>query len=233
MSRPTSTAKGGELDERPSGRQRHAALHAAGALACRPTRVCFFAVGPHRSRAGEQADGGQVDGGLRAHLRPASVVQRLVRRHRRVLPRGREPRVHLACRRPCRRPSRARTSSTQVRDLSGRKAIGPGATPNNYKVGVRAGVLAARSSCSFRMRTTSRSRPARISPPRGRHPLGGLQQLHPDLTLGASANNPAVVAAGALAGGADDRANITDTQRQAALDAITPDLGPGQVAMPG
>jgi hypothetical protein len=37
----------------------------------------------------------------------------------------------------------------------------------------------------------------------------------------------------ALTGGADDRVNATDTQRQAALDRFAKALGPGQVLMPG
>lgn len=49
----------------------------------------------------------------------------------------------------------------------------------------------------------------------------------------ASANDPAVVAAQSLAGGADDRVNITDAERQVALDQFTKDLGPGQVNIPG
>jgi hypothetical protein len=36
-----------------------------------------------------------------------------------------------------------------------------------------------------------------------------------------------------LTGGADDRTNATDTQRQAALDRFAKSLGPGQVLMPG
>jgi phage tail sheath protein FI len=37
----------------------------------------------------------------------------------------------------------------------------------------------------------------------------------------------------ALTGGADDRVNATDTQRQAALDRFARSLGPGQVLLPG
>jgi hypothetical protein len=40
-------------------------------------------------------------------------------------------------------------------------------------------------------------------------------------------------AAVTLAGGADDRTNATDTQRQAAFDRFAKALGPGQVSMPG
>lgn len=54
------------------------------------------------------------------------------------------------------------------------------------------------------------------------------------LSLGAnSAENPRVQAAGAMAGGADDRASITNTQRAAALALFSADLGPGQVSFPG
>lgn len=44
---------------------------------------------------------------------------------------------------------------------------------------------------------------------------------------------PVAVTATALTGGVDDVANITDTQRQAALDRFTAALGPGQVSEPG
>lgn len=47
------------------------------------------------------------------------------------------------------------------------------------------------------------------------------------------ANDPAVVAAQALTGGTDDRGNVTDTQRTAALDRFIAALGPGQVLYPG
>ena len=49
----------------------------------------------------------------------------------------------------------------------------------------------------------------------------------------ASLNDPAVVASQNLAGGLDDRAAITDTQWQNAIDRFTKDLGPGQLAAPG
>jgi len=48
------------------------------------------------------------------------------------------------------------------------------------------------------------------------------------------ANEPAVTAVTALAGGNDDRANITDTVKDTALRALFPrELGPGQIAYPG
>lgn len=46
-------------------------------------------------------------------------------------------------------------------------------------------------------------------------------------------DNPAVAAATPLAGGDDDRANVTDDERGAAIGAFDDDLGPGQVAWPG
>jgi phage tail sheath protein FI len=113
-------------------------------------------------------------------------------------------------------------------------AKGPGATYNNYKVGVRAGVAGGTfvvfvqdpNNVEIETSPDLANQAAAIA-------WATAYSNTINLTLGASANNPAVVAAGALAGGADDRASITDTQRQAALDAIKPDLGPGQVAMPG
>lgn len=50
---------------------------------------------------------------------------------------------------------------------------------------------------------------------------------------GAGTNDPAVAAAAALSGGADDNSGITDSQRQAALGLFPHDLGPGQVSIPG
>jgi hypothetical protein len=56
-------------------------------------------------------------------------------------------------------------------------------------------------------------------------------QSHDDIviSLGVSANDPAV-AAYSLAGGADDRASISDATAAAALTRFSKDLGPGQVA---
>jgi hypothetical protein len=51
--------------------------------------------------------------------------------------------------------------------------------------------------------------------------------------LATSVNDPAVVAAQSLAGGTDDRVNITDTQWLNALNQFTRGLGPGQVSAPG
>ena len=52
-------------------------------------------------------------------------------------------------------------------------------------------------------------------------------------TTAAPNNNPAVLAATALTGGADDNANAGTTQYTAGLAAISPNYGPGQVCCPG
>lgn len=112
-------------------------------------------------------------------------------------------------------------------------AIGPGATPNGYKVGVRAGtaggsfVVFVQDANSIEVETS----PDLLT--QGAAVLWAANSNYIRIALGATALNPAVVAAAVLAGGADDRLNITDTQRQAAIDAFTPDLGAGQVAEPG
>jgi phage tail sheath protein FI len=53
------------------------------------------------------------------------------------------------------------------------------------------------------------------------------------ITLGATALNPALLAAAALSAGTDDRTNIVDAQWATALALFTADLGPGQVSGPG
>jgi phage tail sheath protein FI len=52
-------------------------------------------------------------------------------------------------------------------------------------------------------------------------------------TLGAGANDPAVIAAQALTGGTDDQGTVADPSWQAALDRLPSALGPGQVIAPG
>jgi len=54
-----------------------------------------------------------------------------------------------------------------------------------------------------------------------------------NVAIGASSLIPAVAAASALTGGADDISGVSDTQRQTALSYFTADLGPGQVSIPG
>ena len=54
-----------------------------------------------------------------------------------------------------------------------------------------------------------------------------------DIALGASNEDPRVQGPTGLAGGDDDRANITDDEWAATLALFTRDLGAGQVSMPG
>jgi phage tail sheath protein FI len=54
-----------------------------------------------------------------------------------------------------------------------------------------------------------------------------------NVALGATALNPALIAATALTAGADDNASITEAHWKLALDKFSADLGPGQVSHPG
>lgn len=54
-----------------------------------------------------------------------------------------------------------------------------------------------------------------------------------DIALGVSNENPRVQAAVALAGGTEDVGTIADAHFQTALNALTKQLGPGQIAIPG
>jgi hypothetical protein len=109
-------------------------------------------------------------------------------------------------------------------------ALGPGAV--TWEVGVRAG-LAANSFVIF---TTDGTNEVEASPDmmtQGDAVAWGQGSQYIRVALGASSEVPAVAAAVALAGGDDDRANITDSDWQSALDHITTDYGIGQVSAPG
>jgi hypothetical protein len=62
--------------------------------------------------------------------------------------------------------------------------------------------------------------------------LGVAANVPCTITLGGGSGLPTVAAATVLSGGTDDRANITQTQVDAALANLFLDLGPGQVASP-
>jgi phage tail sheath protein FI len=113
------------------------------------------------------------------------------------------------------------------------KAIGPGATPNGYKVGVRAGTVGGTFVIFVQDVNNVEVETSPDLADQASAINWALASNYIRLTLGATALVPAVAAAAALTGGADDRVNITDTQRQAALDAITTDWGGGQVSEPG
>jgi hypothetical protein len=112
-------------------------------------------------------------------------------------------------------------------------ANGPGAWSSSYKVQVAAGV----GSGTFVVRVLDASNnvledsgdlvdtPAAVQ--------WSQFSRYIRLVLGASANDPAVLAATALSAGNDDRASVTDTQWATALALFSKDLGPGQVVAPG
>src|SRR4029077_20945156 len=91
-------------------------------------------------------------------------------------------------------------------------ALGPGSSGNNTKVGVRAGT--AGGSFVIFVQDVSNTE-VETSPDcltQGAAVNWALNSNYIRLTIGASALNPAVVAASALAGGNDDRNNIVDAQ---------------------
>lgn len=111
-------------------------------------------------------------------------------------------------------------------------ALGPGASSANISVGVRAGV----GGGNFVVFVVVGGVEVETSPDLADNNAAVLwsqTSQYIRLALGASANDPNVAAAAALSAGSDDRTNIVDTQRFAALDRLTADLGPGQVSMPG
>ncbi len=105
-------------------------------------------------------------------------------------------------------------------------AKGPGSYGNNLTVSVASGVITVKESTAI----------VEVSP---------VLADTAEAQAWASANSDYIditpLASGALSdatnvaltAGADDRTNITDTERQAALDRFGSDLGPGQVLMPG
>lgn len=113
------------------------------------------------------------------------------------------------------------------------EAIGPGASGDSYKVGVRAGVGGGTFVIFV---TDAADNEIETSPDledNNAAVLWSQGSSYIRLSLGVSANDPAVAAATALAGGDDDRANITDTEWATALGNMGGDLGIGQVSAPG
>jgi phage tail sheath protein FI len=112
-------------------------------------------------------------------------------------------------------------------------ALGPGASGNNIKVGVRAGgaggtfVLFVQDVNNTEVETS----PDLVD--NNAAVLWAQGSAYIRTALGVSLNDPATVAASALTGGNDDKANIVDAQWLTALNALTSDLGPGQVSAPG
>lgn len=112
-------------------------------------------------------------------------------------------------------------------------AIGAGATPNGYRVGVRAGSAGGTFVLFVQDATLTEVETSPDLVNQAAAVLWAKNSNYIRVALGVTALNPAVVAAAVLTGGTDDRTNIVDAQWQTALDAITPDFGPGQVMAPG
>jgi hypothetical protein len=112
-------------------------------------------------------------------------------------------------------------------------ALGPGISGNSIKVGVRAGQTGG-SFVVFVQDATNTEVEASPDCLNQQSAVNWAKySAYIRLTLGVSTLNPANVAATALAGGNDDRANVTDAQWLNALNSITTDLGPGQISAPG
>src|SRR5215472_128430 len=112
-------------------------------------------------------------------------------------------------------------------------AIGPGAWSANYKVAVVSGVTGGSYQIQIMDSANNVLEQSADLLDQGSAVAWSQYSNYVRITLGASANNPAVAAPAALSAGNDDRANVVDAQWQSALDACSPQLGPGQVSEPG
>ena len=110
---------------------------------------------------------------------------------------------------------------------------GPGAWSSNYRVTVVAGVTPGTFIIRVLDSTGNILEDTGELPDQNSAVAWSAYSDYIRLTLGASVNNPAPMAATPITAGNDDRANITDTQWQAALDSFGKGLGPGQVSSPG
>ena len=111
-------------------------------------------------------------------------------------------------------------------------AVGPGTYYNNLKIQVLAG---AASGFQIQVQDASGNILEQTADliTQGDAVAWSQYSLYIRITLGASSNPPAVAAGKPLAGGTDDRTNITDAQWQTAFDAFPKDIGPGQISAPG
>lgn|SRR5215469_14117995 len=112
-------------------------------------------------------------------------------------------------------------------------AIGPGAWSANYKVAVVTGVTGGSYQIQIMDASNNVLEQSGDLMDQGSAVAWANYSSYVRIVLGASANNPAIAAPAALSAGTDDRASVTDTQWQAALDACGSQLGPGQVSQPG
>lgn len=109
-------------------------------------------------------------------------------------------------------------------------AIGPGAWSANYKVGVATGVGSGTFKIQvFDINNVLLEDSGDLLDVNAAVQWAQANSAYITLALGASANDPVVVAAAVLSTGTDDRSNIVDAQWLNALNLFTADLGPGQV----
>jgi hypothetical protein len=112
-------------------------------------------------------------------------------------------------------------------------ALGVGAWSANYKVAVLAGTVGGTFDIQILDATNNVLEDSGNLADQASAAAWSLGSQYVRITVGASTQNPAVVAAAALSAGNDDRNNITDTQWANAINMFSIDLGPGQVVAPG
>jgi hypothetical protein len=132
----------------------------------------------------------------------------------------------------------AKTASLNLEDATAATslvatALGPGASGNNLKVGVRAGIGVGTFVVYIEDVNNNEIETSPDLADQNSAVNWAQGSSYILLTLGASTSVPAVAAAAPLAGGDDDRAAITDAEWQAALDVISEDFGVGQISAPG
>lgn len=110
-------------------------------------------------------------------------------------------------------------------------ALGPGNYSNNISVGVLAGIVSG-FRISVLLNGVSVETSGDLADP-GSAVEWSQNSNYIRLTLGVSNENPRVQVEAAMTLGADDRTNITITEKTAALAKFTKDLGPGQVNVAG
>ena len=139
----------------------------------------------------------------------------------------------------------ATTASLTLKDRAGTplntltvSAIGPGVDGNSLTVAVVNGVAANTFQLQVYYAGTLVETSAVCSQPSDAVNWAAANSNYIAVANAGSAtaapnNNPAVLAATALIGGADDNSNAGDTQYTTGLTAFTSNYGPGQVACPG
>lgn len=111
--------------------------------------------------------------------------------------------------------------------------LGPGAWANTLRIAVATGSVAGSFTITVSDTVLGQLEVSPDLMTQADAVAWSQQSQYLTLALGASALNPANIAAAALTGGNDDRNNVTETQWTAALSRFAKDLGPGQISAPG